>query len=176
MGIPNMTSLLINLRAHGNLQRLASELFYQGKMNPAKGPDEPGALPPSTHHLQQSYIMPLKYNTGPEVLRLLVILNNNGPPLSVNRSWYHPKHQQWAMNLVSQLLRDPQFLQTNGKDPGAILIMSPYKQACHRYRKAIRELKGQAPELEDRVVEPRTVGTGQGHEADFVILDLVSDW
>jgi regulator of nonsense transcripts 1 len=81
------------------------------------------------------------------------------------------------MDLVSKLLRDPQFLQTNGKDPGSILIMSPYKQAFQEYRKAIKELKKNSPDLEKRIVdvEPRTIGTAQGHEADFVILDLVRD-
>lgn len=171
---PRMPSLLINHRAHGNLQMLASKLFYQGEMVPAKDPDD---FPSSTIHLRQKYIMPLKANNGPEVSRLIVILKGIGPPTDVQKSWYHPKHQEWIMGLVSKLLRDPQFLQINGKDPGSILIMSPYKQAFYEYRKAIKELKKNSPDLAKRVlnVEPRTIGTVQGHEADFVILDLVRD-
>ncbi|ROW07237.1 hypothetical protein VMCG_03755 [Cytospora schulzeri] len=167
---PKMPSLLINHRAHGNLQMLGSKLFYGGEMVPAK---DPGDLPPSSLHLRQNYIMPLKGKTGSEVSRLIVILKGIGAPVQVQTSWYHPKHQQWTMELVSKLLRDRQFLQTNGRDPGSILIMSPYKQAFQEYRKAIKELKKKEPDLEKHVVEPRTVGTAQGHEADFVILDLV---
>lgn len=167
---PDMPSLLINHRAYGNLQMLGSKLFYSGKMVSAHDPDK---LPPSTLHLRQNYIMPLKSNTGPNVSRLIVVLKGIEPPVEVQKSWYHPKHQQWTMDLVTKLLRDPQFLHTNGKDAGSILIMSPYKQSFLEYRKAIKELKKKSPDLEKRIVEPRTVGTAQGHEADFVILDLV---
>lgn len=176
MANPKMPSLLVNHRAHGNLQMLASKLFYQGQMIPARDPGEPGALPPSTLHLRQKYIMPLKRNKGSEVSRLVVVLRDTGPPESVQTSWYHPEHQRWTMRLVSKLLQDPQFLHTNGKDPGSILIMSPYRQALFEYRKAIKELKRKFPEHEKRIVEPRTVDTAQGYEADFVVLDLVRDW
>ncbi|KUI72193.1 Putative helicase MOV-10 [Cytospora mali] len=144
---PNMPSLLINHRAHGDLQRLGSQLFYDGKMIPAKDPCEPDALPPSTLYLRQEYIMPLKYNTDPTVSRLIVVLKGIGSPEQVQKSWSHPGHQQWAMGLVTRLLRDPQFLQTNGQDSGTILIMSPYKEAFLEYRKAIKELKKKSPDL-----------------------------
>ncbi|KUI56422.1 hypothetical protein VP1G_03780 [Cytospora mali] len=172
---PKMHSLLINHRAYGDLQRLASQLFYDGEMIPAKDPNEPDALPPSTLHLRQKYIMPLKGNAGREASRLIAIFEGIGRPEQIQKSWYHPYHRDWTMDLVSRLLRDPQFLQTNGKDPGSILIMSPYRQASQDYRKEIKELKGKCPNLEKRIVESRTVGTAQGHEADFVILDLVRD-
>lgn len=167
---PDMRSLLINHRAYGNLQMLGSKLFYGGKMVPANNPDD---LTPSTLHLRQKYIMPLKHNTGPEVSRLVVVLKGIGSPKEVQKSWYHPKHQQWTMDLITKLLRDPQFLQTNGRDPGSILIMSPYKRSFLEYRKAAKQLKKRYPIFEKREFEPRTVSTAQGHEADFVILDLV---
>lgn len=176
---PSSPSLLINHRAHGNLQELGSKLFYEGKLLPAKDPSAADALPPSTLHLRREYIMPLKSNDGQEVSRLLVILKAPGPPERVQGSWYHPQHEKWTMRLVTKLLQDPKFLQVDGKAPGHILIMSPYKQSFLEYQKAIRNLKKSSRHLEKCVlearVEARTVATAQGHEADFVILDLVRD-
>ncbi|KAK2609483.1 hypothetical protein N8I77_002980 [Diaporthe amygdali] len=173
---PDEPSLNINHRARGDLQRLASSLFYRGKMVPAIDPQRPGAIPPSTAHLRNNYIMPMKTGDGKIVSRLLVKLKEPGPVREVDhRSWYHPGHLKWAMELVLKLLKDPGFRQTNGVERGTILIMSPYKQAFIQYGKAIRELKIRNPRFKDRVVEARTVDTAQGHEADVVILDFVRD-
>lgn len=171
---PDAPSLNINHRARGNLQQLASELFYRAKMVPAIKPQHPGAIPPSTAHLRNNYIMPMKRNEGDQVSRLLVALKDPGPVTQVDqRSWWHPGHQRWVMDLVLKLLRDSEFRQTNGVGQGTILIMAFYKQAFIQYRKAIRELKARNPAFKDRIVEARTVDTAQGHEADVVILDSV---
>lgn len=171
---PDSPSLNINHRARGNLQQLASELFYRAKMVPAIHPQQPGAIPPSTAHLRNKYIMPMKRNEGNQVSRLLVRLKDPGPVTQVDhRSWWHPGHQRWVMDLVLRLLKDSEFRQTNGVGHGTILIMAFYKQAFIQYRKAIRELKARHPKFKDRVVEARTVDTAQGHEADVTILDFV---
>lgn len=171
---PDSPSLNINHRARGNLQQLASELFYRARMVPAIGQQQPGAIPPSTAHLRNNYIMPMKRNEGNQVSRLLVRLKDPGPVTQVDeRSWWHPGHQRWVMDLVLKLLKDSEFRQTNGVGYGTILIMAFYKQAFIQYRKAIRELKARHPRFKDRVVEARTVDTAQGHEADVVLIDFV---
>lgn len=171
---PNRPSLNINHRAHGGLEKLASLLFYFGRMIPAIDPSQPGAIPPSTAHLRDKYIMPMKRNEGSKVSRLLISLKDPGGACCPDkRSWYHPGHQRWVMELVLELLKDRHFRRTNGEGPGTILIMAPYKEAAIRYRKAIRELKNLYSAFSERVVEARSVDTAQGHEADAVILDLV---
>lgn len=171
---PDGPSLNINHRARGDLQNLASTLFYRDRMIPAINPQRPGAIPPSTVHLRDRYIMPMKRNEGNQVSRLLVRLKDPGPVEQVDeRSWWRPGHQRWIMDLVLKLLKDAGFRQTDGVGQGTILIMSPYKQAFIQYRKAIRELKARHQAFKDRTVEARTIDTAQGHEADAVILDFV---
>lgn len=171
---PNAPSLNINHRALGNLQQLASTLFYSNKMIPAIDPEQPGGVPPSTAYLRNRYIMPMKRDAGNQVSRLLVSLKDPGPARQPDdRSWWHPGHQRWVMDLVLKLLKDGRFRQTNGTDQGTILIMTPYKEASNQYRKAIRELKSRHQSFRDRIVEARTIDTAQGHEADAVILDFV---
>ncbi|POS70459.1 hypothetical protein DHEL01_v211152 [Diaporthe helianthi] len=177
---PNMLSLLTNHRACGGLQEPASALFYSGKMVPAVKPGTPGAIPPSTEHLRKTYIMPLKASQKKQVSRMLVVLE--GFPFDreesrIQGSLCNENHQDWVKELVEKLVRDPKFLQTNGKDRGTILIMSPYKRAVIEYGKMISVIKGQRPSgLDGCIVEARTVDTAQGFEADVVILDFVSDW
>lgn len=171
---PDAPSLNINHRALGDLQRLASVLFYRGKMIPAIDPQQPGAIPPTAAHLRNNYIMPMKRNDGKQVSRLLVTLKDPCPVTQVDhRSWWNPGHQRWVMDLVLKLLRDPQFRQINGVAQGTILIMALYKEAFIQYRKAIRELKARHTAFSESVVEARTVDSAQGHEADVVILDFV---
>lgn len=176
--MPDMTSLLINHRARGGLHEPASTLFYDSKMIPAIKPGTPGAIPPSTKHLRQKYIMPMKGNEGKEVSRLVVVLENvkfDREASRVQGSLSNEAHQNWAEKLVMKLIQDPLFLQTNGKDRGTILIISPYKKAVMEYRMMIRDIREGPSGLNDCLVEARTVDTAQGHEADTVILDLVND-
>ncbi|KAL2276083.1 hypothetical protein FJTKL_01369 [Diaporthe vaccinii] len=127
-------------------------------MIPAIDPQQADGIPPSTAHLRSKYIMPIKRNEGHQVSRLLVKLKDPGPAAQVDeRSWWHPGHQRWVMDLVLELLEDGEFRQTNGEGEGTILIMAFYKQAFIQYRKAVRELKARHPEFKDRVVEARTV-------------------
>lgn len=95
----------------------------------------------------------------------------------IQGSLFNQAHQVWVEQLVARLINDPLLLQTNGKDRGTILIMSPYKRAVIEYGKMINVLRRQTPAgLNGCIVEARTVDTAQGHEADVVILDFVSDW
>lgn len=177
---PSMPSLLINHRARGNLHQPASSMFYGSKMISAVKPETPGAIPPSTKHLQDTYIMPLKSNQEKQVSRMLTVLVGykfNREESRIQGSLFNEAHQNWVERLVARLIKDPKFLQTNGKDRGTILIMSPYKRAVIEYGKMINIMRRQKPSgLNGCIVEARTVDTAQGYEADFVIIDFVSDW
>lgn len=176
---PNMLSLLINHRARGNLQEPASTMFYGGKMIPAIQPGSPGAIPPSTEHLRKTYIMPMKRNRGRQVSRLIIVHEGthfDREESRVQGSLFNQPHQDWVERLVARLIKDPLFLQINSKDRGSILIMSPYKRAVIEYRRMINGLRRSPTGLNGCAVEARTVDTAQGHEADVVIFDLVSDW
>lgn len=173
---PDMPSLLVNHRAHGNLQDLASTLFYDSKMVPAVDPLLPGATPSSVLHLRGKYLMAIKQSEEPGVSRLLVVLNTSTPPVRTETSWYHPAHQDFVMDIVGKLVVDKQFRQTNGKDRGTVLIMSPYRQASIKYNKAIEAMAQTSPGRRlGCIVEARTLDTSQGHEADFVFFDFVNE-
>lgn len=170
---PRGHALMINHRARGGIQQLPSMLFYDNNMVSAYSQAQQGWLPPSTYHLQNSYMRQMKRNTGSWSSRLIVVLRGIGAPTNVQESWYHPRHHRWVMNLVSKLLRDRNFRQPDGREQGTILIMAPYKAASFEYRKAIKELRAASHRVNTSKVEARTIDTAQGHEADFVILDLV---
>lgn len=172
---PGGHALMINHRARGNLHQLPSTLSYDNRMVSAYAQGRTDWLPPSTRHLRDSYIMPMKRNNGPPVSRLIVVLGGIGCPTNVQESWYHPAHRRWVKDLVSKLLQDRDFRQADGVGRGTILIMAPYKAASIEYKKVIKELRTGGPRLNTSSVEGRTIDTAQGHEADFVILDLVRD-
>ncbi|KAG6358386.1 hypothetical protein INS49_014270 [Diaporthe citri] len=147
---PNMPSLLINHRARGNLHEPASSMFYGGKMIPAIEAGSSGAIPPSTEHLRKTYIMPMKGENGRQVSRLLTVLqcaHFDREESRVQGSLFNQSHQDWVERL------------------GSI-----------EYRKMINDLRRTPSGLNGCVVEARTTDTAQGHEADAVILDFVSDW
>lgn len=168
-------ALMINHRAVGDLHQLPSALFYDTRMISHYPQVQHGSLPYSTRHIRDSYIMPMKQNGGRQVSRLLVVLPDIGPPVNMQDSWYHPRHQQWVKTLVSRLLQDQHFRKPNWSERGTILIMAPYKTASTEYRKLIKELRNGRQRLDTSRVDARTVDTAQGHEADCVILDLVRD-
>lgn len=172
---PGGHALMINHRARGNLPQLPSNLFYNNRMVSAYAEGQDGWLPTSARHLRESYIMPMKRNNGPPVSRLIVVLGGIGRPTNSQESWFHPAHRRWVKDLVAKLLRDRDFRQANGAGRGTVLIMAPYRAASFEYRKVIKELRTGRPRLDTSGVEARTVDTAQGHEADFVILDLVRD-
>lgn len=172
---PGRHALMINHRARGNLHQLPSSLSYGNRMVSAYAEGQNDWLPPSARHLRDSYIMPMKRHNGPPVSRLLVVLGGIGRPTNVQESWYHPAHRQWVKDLVSKLLQDSDFRKADGVGRGTILIMAPYKAASIEYKKVIKELRTGGPRLNTSSVEGRTIDTAQGHEADFVILDLVRD-
>ena len=165
-------SLLINHRAHGGLQRLASGLFYRGKM--ISGHQEDELLPPSVLYLQHFLERFMDPGSKCREPRLIVSSPTRGE-VRVGTSWFNMDHMGWVMDRIGELLPDPMFRQVGTTERGTILIIAPYKEAYMKYKKAIQNLpKAWAARLGvERRLEARTIDTVQGGEADFVFLDLV---
>jgi hypothetical protein len=157
--------LLVNHRAFGGLQQLASDMWYDGEM--ISGND--AARTPATLSYTRQYLGRFMDGRPCTVPRLLVHMRNCGPEAYEGTSAWNPAHHVWVMARVRELLNDSQF--AVGDKPGTILIISPYKKAFKEYQKAVKNL----PAWAQKRVEARTVDVVQGHEADFVFLDLVKD-
>lgn len=173
---PAMLAMLINHRANGNLQELASQLFYDSKMVAAVDSNKKDAIPKEVLYLRENYIKRMKVVKGPGkmVSRLLVVLKDCGFAKQMQSSWFHEGHQEWVMNLIDELTKDRGFKQVNSEEKGTILVMSPYKRAFTEYGRAIKQMK-KRDGLGGCIVETRTVDTSQGHEADVCIIDYVHD-
>ncbi|AEO67316.1 uncharacterized protein THITE_9964, partial [Thermothielavioides terrestris NRRL 8126] len=156
--------LLMNHRAFGGLHQLASTMWYRGRMVSGNDDRRAKALPHIRKYLGQ-------FMNGQEctVPRLLVHIKNCGPERLDGTSAWNPAHVDWVMARVRELLNNRDFKHAERDEPGTILIISPYKKAFQEYKNAIKRL----PQWAQRRVETRTVDVVQGHEADFVFLDLV---
>lgn len=165
-------SLLINHRAYGGLQRLASCMFYNQKMISGYSEDE--LFPPSVQHLQRFLERFMDPGSKCREPRLIAYSPNRGE-VRVGTSWFNEDHGNWVMERVAELLSDPMFRQVGKTDRGTILIIAPYKEAYMKYKKSIQNFpKAWAARLGvERRVEARTIDTVQGGEADIVFLDMV---
>jgi len=165
--------LLVNHRAHGGLEGLASGMFYDGDMRSPRTGDE--LYPPSVEHLRHWLStmavdgMPAKV-TGDLRTPRLIISHNSARPSQAGTSCWNWAHQVLVMEQVEVLLHDPDFLQIGSDEPGTIMILSPYKSATQHYQGQVNRFPTQ--EMKRRV-QVRTVDTAQGQEADVVFLDMV---
>ena len=164
--------LLINHRAFGNLQRLASKMIYDGEM--VSGIPERDRFP-ETLEAVRGYFGKLMGGRACEVPRLVVQIDTHVRPTRVNTSWLHMAHTRWTMGRVIELLANPKFV--NAADPtkpGTILLLSPYKAAVLKYKEAIATCERLYPNCGwSSRVEARTWDVSQGHEADVVGIDYV---
>ncbi|KAK0613122.1 P-loop containing nucleoside triphosphate hydrolase protein, partial [Bombardia bombarda] len=163
------TQLLTNHRAWGDLQRLASQLFYGGRMRSDRPDGE--NFPASLRNLHE-YFESFRTEQDFQAERSRVprfVVHAGGREEEVCRSFWNPTHHQWVMNCVMQLLHAPWFLQTDGSAKGTILIVSPYREGADKYKAAVEAIE--PPEMRERV-QARTVGTVQGAEADVVFVDM----
>ncbi|KAK4204998.1 P-loop containing nucleoside triphosphate hydrolase protein [Triangularia verruculosa] len=155
--------LLMNHRAYGGLHQLASDLWYDGKMVAATN----NAVSRPLIHVR-NYIRNINGGKNCIVPRLIVHLRGSlGEKLEGTSSW-NPSHMDWVMARIKELLTDPHFRKADMMEPATILIISPYKKAFDEYKKQLKQL----PRWAQKRVEARTVDVSQGHEADFVFLDL----
>ncbi|KAH8886787.1 hypothetical protein GQ53DRAFT_809503 [Thozetella sp. PMI_491] len=136
--------LLVNHRAHGGLERLAPTFFYNSEMVAF---DSNPTIPSTAGHLKAQYLNSLlSCDARVAVPRLIV---HTKEPARLTTA---PRGRITIIWIV-----DPDFqcVSSGGKiERGSILSMSPYKEAEER-------------------VGVRTIDTVQGHEADFVFVDLV---
>ncbi|KAK4175252.1 P-loop containing nucleoside triphosphate hydrolase protein [Triangularia setosa] len=155
--------LLMNHRAYGGLHRLASDLWYDGKM--VSGSDNAVCQP--LIHIR-NYISHLNGSKACVVPRLIVHLRRSPGEKAEGTSCWNPAHTNWVMARVKELLTDPHFRKPEKMEPGTVLIISPYNAAFNHYKKELKKL----PQWAQKRVEARTVDVSQGHEAEFVFLDL----
>lgn len=181
---PDMPRLSLNHQAYGNLHDLSSDLFWAGQIESTLPSSE--RFPPSTMHLLD-YCRSLASNPSLSVPRLLVHVKG---PKSMNmqlKSKFNRNHTNWVVQrVIRDLVQDRHFRSTDDKEPGRIIIVTPYKAQFTNYRKEInglmqeldrehRHMGGRGERLHRQVlVEVRTADTVQGHSADVVVYDLVT--
>ena len=163
--------LLVNHRAFGGLERLASGLFYGGAMRSGKADDEliPHGL---TDH--PAWLKTLAKGEPLAIPRLLLEVDQEPGDLKrFGTSCWNSRHQEVVLEHVASLLENRTFLHTDDSwSPGTIMILSPYKESVIHYQRAVNKL---LPKQSRRRVQVRTIDTAQGQEADVVFLDLVND-
>ncbi|TQN68651.1 Regulator of nonsense transcripts 1 [Colletotrichum shisoi] len=169
------SKLLISHRMYGNLQELASELFYDGLL--MSGIPETERFPDTLCHLQRwlAKVAGGKECTVPRVL----LCHRRSMEVREKSSFYNPVHEAFIQKRCYELLQDSNFQRVDQPDkPGRILIITPYKAALLRYERFIKVLPSEFQarleiELRFKAMEVRTVDSAQGHEADFVFVDTV---
>lgn len=181
--VPDMQWLSLNYQIYGNLQELPSKLFWDGKIQSAI--PQCDRFPAATRHLLQYF---QKFADGHEltVPRLLVHTKRTTKPDPKDKSKYNPHHVKWVVQcLIRDLCQDPQFRSVDGKEPGSITVVTPYRAQLNNYRAAIHQLfedldnEHRVSTIHDRGlhremrVEARSSDTVQSHSADLVVLDLV---
>ncbi|OAQ68585.1 nonsense-mediated mRNA decay protein 1 [Pochonia chlamydosporia 170] len=158
--------LLINKRAFGNLHRLPSAMFYEGKM--ISGYTDASRYPESVAHLTK-YLQ--KLNNGRYLGENRIIVNMESSSEDKRReSYWNPVHHGWVLSQVENLLQDEGFRDLRDRETGgAIMIATPYSTAVKEYHAAVKRW----PESWQSRVQVLTVDKAQGNEADVVFLDMV---
>lgn len=130
--------LLMNHRAYGRLHQMPSAIFYNSRM--VTGIPEDEILPPSTRYLR-TWLERFTSGANVYIPRLVVHQLANQPAVEVAKSWYHPSHQAWVLARCKELMTDKMFRSVDGKSPGSILIIAPYREAFLRYKNAVKQLR-----------------------------------
>ncbi|KAK5998801.1 Protein ZGRF1-like protein [Cladobotryum mycophilum] len=160
------SKLLVNNRAHGNLHRLPSKMFYQSQI--VSGLDQTTMYPASTLHLKE-YLERLGNGQPIEENRVVVRMRGSQEE-KLRESFWNPTHHNWLMDQVQTLLADPKFRSiSNPEKLGSILIEAPYRTAFRKYQD---EVKKWHKDFQERV-QVLTVDKAQGNQADVVFLDMV---
>ncbi|KAK2018285.1 nonsense-mediated mRNA decay protein 1 [Colletotrichum eremochloae] len=169
------SKLHITHRMYGNLQELASELFYDGLL--ISGLSESQRFPEAVRHIQ-GWLSRITGGKKCAVPRIL-LSHRNSAEARDKASFYNPVHEAFIQQRCHELLEDPHFRRIDQLEkPGRILIITPYRAALVRYERFLKALplkfRGRLEvELKLSAMEARTVDSAQGHEADFVFVDTV---
>ncbi|KAI1043049.1 hypothetical protein LB505_007878 [Fusarium chuoi] len=162
-------SLLINKRAHGNLHKLPSDLFYGGKMSS----DYPSSRQfPETVSYLRRHLEALGSGLGSgqrlNANRAIVALSASKEENHCHSFW-NPVNHRWVLAEVIKLLEDPAFRAITDSKPGRVMIQTPYSVSMRQYAHVV---KGWPIEWQERT-EVLTVDKAQGNQADVVFLDMV---
>ncbi|KAF5621743.1 atp-dependent helicase [Fusarium sp. NRRL 52700] len=159
-------SLLINKRAHGNLHKLPSDLFYGGKMSS----DYPSSRQfPETVSYLRRHLEALGSGQRLNANRAVVALSASKEENHCHSFW-NPVNHRWVLAEVKRLLQDPAFRTiTDSKQPGHVMIQTPYSVSMRQYAHVV---KSWPVEWQERT-EVLTVDKAQGNQADVVFLDMV---
>jgi regulator of nonsense transcripts 1 len=160
------SSLLINKRAYGNLQKLPSTLFYQGRM--ISGYSSTKQFPETVSYLR-TYLEKLGGGRKLKENRAVIALTKSKEEIQCHSFW-NPANHQWVVGQVEELLQDPDFrCVTDVEQPGRVMIQTPYSVAMRQYAHTVK----QWPVEWQTRVEVLTVDRAQGNQADVVFLDMV---
>ncbi|KAI5464175.1 P-loop containing nucleoside triphosphate hydrolase protein [Mariannaea sp. PMI_226] len=160
------SKLLVNKRSHGNLQRLPSNMFYEGRM--ISGYSEAERYPTSALHLKR-YLQEMGGVSELSENRAVIRLKDSREEMQLNSFW-NPVHHRWIIQEVRKLLHSSGFLSLDGDSkPGTIMIETPYSTSERLYLAEVRQWPA---EFQDRV-KVMTVDKAQGNQADVVFLDMV---
>ncbi|GAB0137062.1 hypothetical protein EsDP_00005345 [Epichloe bromicola] len=159
------SELLINKRAFGNLHRLPSDLFYNGRMISSHTNEE--LYPASVSHLR-NYLQSLAGGLGIDENRLILDLTVSQEERH-RESFWNPVHHQWVLEHAASLLRDNQFQSIRRGHVATVMIATPYSTSFKQYQASV---KTWPKEWQDRV-QVLTVDKAQGNESDVVFLDMV---
>ncbi|KAK1590855.1 nonsense-mediated mRNA decay protein 1 [Colletotrichum navitas] len=169
------SKLHISHRMYGNLQELASELFYDGLLT--SGLPESERFPEAIQHIQ-GWLSRITGGKECAVPRILISYRSSAEA-SDKASFYNPIHEAFIQQRCHELLEDPNFRRIDQPEkPGRILIITPYRAALVRYKRFVKALQLKVQdrlgvELKMSAMEARTVDSAQGHEAEFVFVDTV---
>ncbi|EWY88424.1 hypothetical protein FOQG_01694 [Fusarium oxysporum f. sp. raphani 54005] len=160
------SSLLINKRAHGNLHKLPSDLFYGGKMSS----DYPSSMQfPETVSYLRRHLEAFGSGRRLNANRAIIALSASKEESHCHSFW-NPVNHRWVLAEVKKLLQDPSFRTiTDSQQPGRVMIQTPYSVSMRQYAHVV---KGWPIEWQERT-EVLTVDKAQGNQADVVFLDMV---
>ncbi|KLP05289.1 uncharacterized protein Y057_7206 [Fusarium fujikuroi] len=152
-------------RAHGNLHKLPSDLFYGGRMSS----DYPSSRQfPETVSYLRRHLEALGSGQRLNANRAIVALSASKEENHCHSFW-NPVNHRWVLAEVKKLLEDPAFRAITDSKPGRVMIQTPYSVSMRQYAHVV---KGWPVEWQERT-EVLTVDKAQGNQADVVFLDMV---
>ncbi|RYP24858.1 hypothetical protein DL767_008550 [Monosporascus sp. MG133] len=162
--------LTVNHRSYGNLSKLPSRQFYDGKMTMGNEEQWPAHV-----KVVSSWLRTIHPSTALTLKSNRVVLDiENSEERRVGTSFTNPVHVQAVLGLASKLLGTADFVGVDGK-PGRIGIFVFYKAQLSLYlhRQKSDTIYHRADTLDWSRIDIRTLDGSQGHEVDVAFIDPV---